>query len=55
VITAASYDAAFLAAGAVVEAVDAVLDGKVANAFCVTRPGNKNKGKSLQSQKSFPQ
>jgi hypothetical protein len=45
VITAASYDAAFLAAGAVVEAVDAVLDGKVANAFCVTRPGNKNKAK----------
>jgi acetoin utilization deacetylase AcuC-like enzyme len=43
VITAASYDAAFLAAGAVVEAVDAVLDGEVANAFCVTRPGNKTK------------
>ena len=35
VITAASYEAAFLAAGAVVEAVDAVLDGQASNAFCV--------------------
>ena len=44
VITAASYDAAFLAAGAVVEAVDAVLDGKAANAFCVTRPAGHHAG-----------
>jgi acetoin utilization deacetylase AcuC-like enzyme len=44
VITAASYDAAFLAAGAVIEAVDAVLEGKAANAFCVTRPAGHHAG-----------
>ena len=44
VITAGSYDAAFLAAGAVVEAVDAVLDGKAGTAFCVTRPAGHHAG-----------
>lgn len=44
VITAASYDAAFLAAGAILEAVDAVVDGKAANAFCVTRPAGHHAG-----------
>ena len=44
VITAASYEAAFLAAGAVVEAVDSVLDGQASNAFCVTRPAGHHAG-----------
>jgi acetoin utilization deacetylase AcuC-like enzyme len=34
----ASVDAAFLAAGAAVDAVDAVLDGRAANAFALVRP-----------------
>lgn len=34
----ASVDAAFLAAGAAVEAVDAVLDGRARNAFALVRP-----------------
>ena len=37
-ISAKSYEAALLAAGGVVEAVDAVMDGKIRNAFCAVRP-----------------
>ena len=37
-ISAGSYDAATHAGRAVVAAVDAVLDGKYKNAFCVVRP-----------------
>ena len=33
-----SYDVAVLAAGGVLAAVDAVIEGKVANAFCAVRP-----------------
>lgn len=34
----ASYDAALMAAGGLLVAVDAVMDGKVKNAFCAVRP-----------------
>jgi acetoin utilization deacetylase AcuC-like enzyme len=34
----ASYDVALLAAGAVVSAIDAVVSGKAASAFCAVRP-----------------
>ncbi|MBI3857914.1 MAG: SUMF1/EgtB/PvdO family nonheme iron enzyme, partial [Planctomycetes bacterium] len=37
-ISAKSYDAALLAAGGVVGAVDAVMEGKIRNAFCAVRP-----------------
>jgi len=37
-ISAKSYEAAVLAAGGVVEAVDAVMEGKIRNAFCAVRP-----------------
>jgi len=37
-ISAKSYEAALLAAGGVVEAVDAVMDGRIRNAFCAVRP-----------------
>ena len=37
-ISAKSYDAAVLAAGGVLAAVDAVVDGKARNAFCAVRP-----------------
>lgn len=37
-ISPASWEAATLAAGAVCDAVDAVLDGKLRNAFCAVRP-----------------
>lgn len=43
-ISAGSYDAATYAAGAVVSAVDAVLDGKCKNAFCVVRPPGHHSG-----------
>ncbi len=37
-ISAKSYEAALSAAGGVLAAVDAVMDGKVRNAFCAVRP-----------------
>ncbi|HET6267296.1 MAG TPA: histone deacetylase [Acidobacteriota bacterium] len=37
-VSAASFDAAMLAAGASVEAVDGILDGKFTNAFAAVRP-----------------
>jgi acetoin utilization deacetylase AcuC-like enzyme/formylglycine-generating enzyme required for sulfatase activity len=37
-ISAKSYDAAVHAAGGVIAAVDAVMEGKVRNAFCAVRP-----------------
>jgi acetoin utilization deacetylase AcuC-like enzyme/formylglycine-generating enzyme required for sulfatase activity len=37
-ISAKSYEAAITAAGGVVEAVDAVMEGKIRNAFCAVRP-----------------
>jgi len=37
-ISRKSYDAALLAAGGVLQAVDAVVQGQVANAFCAVRP-----------------
>jgi acetoin utilization deacetylase AcuC-like enzyme/formylglycine-generating enzyme required for sulfatase activity len=37
-ISAKSYDAAITAVGGVIEAVDAVMDGKIRNAFCAVRP-----------------
>jgi acetoin utilization deacetylase AcuC-like enzyme/formylglycine-generating enzyme required for sulfatase activity len=37
-ISAKSYDAALAAVGGVLAAVDAVMDGKVRNAFCAVRP-----------------
>lgn len=37
-VCAKSYDIALRAAGGVLNAVDAVLEGKVANAFCAVRP-----------------
>ncbi|MBV8880352.1 MAG: SUMF1/EgtB/PvdO family nonheme iron enzyme [Planctomycetaceae bacterium] len=37
-ISAKSYDAAIAAVGGVLAAVDAVLDGRVRNAFCAVRP-----------------
>jgi acetoin utilization deacetylase AcuC-like enzyme/formylglycine-generating enzyme required for sulfatase activity len=37
-ISRKSYDAALAAAGGVLAAVDAVMDGKVRNAFCAVRP-----------------
>lgn len=37
-ISEKSYEAALLAAGGALVAVDAVLEGRVANAFCVVRP-----------------
>lgn len=43
-ISSGSYDAATYAAGAVVAAVDAVLDGKCKNAFCVVRPPGHHSG-----------
>ena len=36
--SAASYDVALMAAGGLLAAVDAVMDGKVRNAFCAVRP-----------------
>ncbi len=44
-ISAASWDAATAAAGCVVTAVDAVLDGRVANAFCSVRPPGSGAGR----------
>lgn len=44
VVTSQSYTAAMVAAQSVVEAVDAVLDGKAANAFCVVRPAGHHAG-----------
>ena len=38
VISARSYEVARLAVGGVLEAIDAVMDGKVKNAFCAVRP-----------------
>lgn len=38
IISASSYEAACLAVGGVLEAIDAVMDGKVQNAFCAIRP-----------------
>jgi acetoin utilization deacetylase AcuC-like enzyme len=43
-ISAGSYDAATYAAGAVVAAVNAVLDGKCKNAFCAVRPPGHHSG-----------
>jgi len=43
-ISAGSYEAATYAAGAVVAAVDAVLDGKCKNAFCAIRPPGHHSG-----------
>ncbi len=37
-ISAKSYEAALMAAGGVLSAIDAVMEGKVANAFCAVRP-----------------
>jgi acetoin utilization deacetylase AcuC-like enzyme len=37
-VSAASWDVACVAAGSVLAAVDAVMEGKVANAFCLVRP-----------------
>lgn len=37
-INEASYDVALLSAGGILSAVDAVISGKVRNAFCATRP-----------------
>jgi acetoin utilization deacetylase AcuC-like enzyme len=37
-ISTKSYEAALTAVGGVVEAVDAVMDGKIRNAFCAVRP-----------------
>ena len=37
-ISTKSYDAAVMAAGGVLTAVDAVMEGRVANAFCAVRP-----------------
>jgi len=37
-ISAQSYEAAITAAGGVVEAVDAVMEGRIRNAFCAVRP-----------------
>jgi len=37
-ISRKSYDAALAAAGGVLTAIDAVMDGRVANAFCAVRP-----------------
>ena len=37
-ISAKSYDAALAAVGGVLAAVDAVMDGKIRNAFCAVRP-----------------
>lgn len=33
-----TYDTAFLAVGAVLEAIDAMMDGRIDNAFCAVRP-----------------
>ncbi len=38
VVSADSYEAALYAAGAVIEAVDAVMASKIKNAFCMVRP-----------------
>jgi len=37
-VSAKSYEAALMAAGGVVEAVDAVMEGRIRNAFCAVRP-----------------
>jgi acetoin utilization deacetylase AcuC-like enzyme/formylglycine-generating enzyme required for sulfatase activity len=44
-ISARSYDAAVHAAGGVIAAVDAVMEGKVRNAFCAVRPPGHHAGK----------
>jgi acetoin utilization deacetylase AcuC-like enzyme len=38
VVSPATYQAALLAAGAVQQAVDAVMEGRAANGFCIVRP-----------------
>jgi acetoin utilization deacetylase AcuC-like enzyme len=43
-VSAESWDAAVLAAGAVCDAVDAVLAGKLRNAFCAVRPPGHHAG-----------
>jgi acetoin utilization deacetylase AcuC-like enzyme/formylglycine-generating enzyme required for sulfatase activity len=37
-ISSKSYDAALMAAGGVLSAIDAVMEGKIQNAFCAVRP-----------------
>ncbi len=37
-ISSKSYDAALMAAGGVLSAIDAVMEGKIRNAFCAVRP-----------------
>ena len=44
-VSAKSYEAALAAAGGVLAAVDAVMDGKVRNAFCAVRPPGHHAGK----------
>ena len=44
-ISAKSYDAAIHAAGGVIAAVDAVMEGKIRNAFCAVRPPGHHAGK----------
>jgi acetoin utilization deacetylase AcuC-like enzyme len=45
-ISAASFDVALLAAGGVMAGVDAVLNGRVDNAFCAVRPPGHHAGKN---------
>jgi acetoin utilization deacetylase AcuC-like enzyme len=45
-IGAASYDVALLAAGGVMAGVDAVMNGRVENIFCVVRPPGHHAGRS---------
>jgi acetoin utilization deacetylase AcuC-like enzyme/formylglycine-generating enzyme required for sulfatase activity len=44
-ISAKSYEAALAAAGGVVSAVDAVMEGKIRNAFCAVRPPGHHAGR----------
>jgi len=37
-ISARSYEAALMAAGGVIKAIDSIMDGKITNAFCAVRP-----------------
>ncbi len=45
-ISKGSYDAAMLAAGAVMAAVDAVMNGRVDNVFCLIRPPGHHAGRN---------